>query len=108
MATVRLDTEKVERIVAQVLRDDYKMRAPDANAAASAIAKRLLTSTPAPNRQGLQGHRIIAGYQPMDDSFTHALAEIFPDVNRLKSNAVWGLVYGTGVDLPDDVADPRG
>jgi hypothetical protein len=103
MAVIRLDSDKVERIIAQVLRDEFKMLSAPANAAASKISARLLAAMPDPNHMALQGHRVIPQYG--NDRFTDALSALFKQpVNFRLSVEIWKLVYAQGRDLPSDIA----
>ena len=106
MTIIRLDSEKVERIVSQTLRDEFKMLPANANSAASAITTRLLAAVPTPNHQPLKGHRIIApGGGP---EFREALSALLKRaVDAEESAAIWRLVFDRGRDVSSDVADPR-
>lgn len=105
MSTIKLDSEKANRIIAQVLRDDAKMLPEVANSIAGTICRRLITSMPLPTNPGLHAGKIIWRTPPSDSGFTEAISEKIADVDDRVAWALWEMVYARGVDLAPDVAD---
>jgi hypothetical protein len=102
---IQLDAIKAERMIAQVLRDDQRMLPEVANKVAATICRRLLSSTPAPVNQALQGRRIIGPAPP--HSFADSLGGIIDsEVDGSLASKVWELVFERGKELPSSIADP--
>jgi hypothetical protein len=100
MTEIRLDSGKIERIIAQVLRDQYRMQPSAANEAARTIGTRLLTSLPMPTAPALSGSRVITSFVP--ESF---LREFSKRGSGMSSKAIWKLVYEHSKEIPAVLAD---
>jgi hypothetical protein len=107
MAQIRIDADKAERMIAQILRDEKKLLPAEANALATNICRRLTVAMPTPTNPPLQGYRIIRSSPPDggDESIV-ALATKIADVNYRVAAEFWQLVYDRGRDLPATVVDP--
>jgi hypothetical protein len=81
MPEIRIDADKAQRMIAQILREDKGLRLlpADANKMAEIICRRLSSAMPLPTNQPLQGYRIIPSFPP--DGFHAALATKIADVN---------------------------
>ena len=103
---IKIEKDKAERIIAQVLRDEKKMLPSDANALAATVAKRLQTSMPMPTRPALRGDRMIpmspSGSYSQDNEFLRAVRKVV-DADAEQARKIWETVYSFGRDLPDDV-----
>ena len=76
MAQIRIDADKEERMIAQILRDEKKLLPAEANALATNICRRLTVAIPTPTNLPLQGYRIIRSSPPDGgDEFIAAHAE---------------------------------
>lgn len=60
MTEIRMDKVDIERIVAQVLRDEYKLLPTTANEAAENIGRRLHSSLISPQAPALNGAKITS------------------------------------------------
>ena len=108
MTEIRIDADKAERLISQILRTEKGLLPADANALAANICRRLVTVMPTPTNQPLAGYRIFPSYPPDGGGeFIAALAEKIADVNYGVAAELWQLVYDRGRDLPATVADPR-
>lgn len=102
---IKIEKDKAERIIAQVLRDEKKMLSSESNTLASTIATRLQTSMPMPTRPALRGDRMITMHPPgygSDSQFLKAARTVF-DADDAQARQLWDVVYSFGRDLPDDV-----
>jgi hypothetical protein len=59
MAQIRIDADKAERMIAQILRDEKKLLPAEANALATNICRRLTVAIPTPTNPPLQGYRLF-------------------------------------------------
>ena len=77
MTEIRMEKDGIVRIIAQVMRDDYKLTPEKANEAAENIGRRLVTSLPTPTTPSLSGSRLIRRYCPIDfiEAFKKMLRE---------------------------------
>jgi hypothetical protein len=102
MTEIRLESGQVERIVAQVLRDEFKMLPATANNAARSIGKRLLCSLPTPGTSSLRGTKLIGSTpdQPFYDEFSQMMKE-----SGMSARTAWDLVYDHCRPVPAVVAD---
>lgn len=107
VSEIRIDAAKAERMIAQTLRDDYKMLPADANAAAANICRRLKSAMPTPGAQQLARYRLIGGYPYYDEAFKRALTEKIVDANSRVARAVWDIVRDHCEDLPPTVAEAQ-
>jgi hypothetical protein len=103
MTEVRLDNDKIERIIAQVLRDQYKMLPAAANEAARTIGTRLLTSLPTPTTPALNGTRVISRYAP--EAFVGNFSRMTKDSPMRTARETWALVYQHAKEIPAVLAD---
>ncbi|MGM4992727.1 hypothetical protein [Tardiphaga sp. 841_E9_N1_2] len=107
MTEIRLDRDVIVRIVAQVLRDDFKMLPAKANEAADDIGRRLLTSLPTPAVTGLNGARLIRQHVSIDFIEAYKSDE---RTSGMSARKAWDLVYKMAEHLPpvlsDDAASP--
>lgn len=103
---IKIEKDKAERIIAQVLRDDKKLIPAEANRLASTIATRLQTSMSMPTRPALRGDRMIPKSPPggylQDNDFLKAVRKVV-GVDGDQAQKIWETVYSFGRDLPDDV-----
>ncbi|MCW2112489.1 hypothetical protein QIH87_14205 [Bradyrhizobium elkanii] len=105
MTEIRIDENKASRMIAQMLRDDFKLRPDEANKAAQAICTLLVAAMGTPTHQPLQGMRLIRSIPPHGGDFTEAVALKLADVNDRVARELWRLVYDRATDLPPGVAD---
>lgn len=111
MSEIRIDSAKVLRIVAQILRDDHKFLPAVANIAALRVTERLIASmgTPAHQRLGTAGYRLLKPHPPHDDDFAQVvsarMSERSSDIDDATARALWDLVYARAEDLPPGVAE---
>ena len=108
MAEIRIDADKAERMIAQIIRDDGGLLPAKANALAATICRRLSLAMPMPTNQPLKSCRIISQFPPQGGGeLAAALKEKIADVNHRVAAELWQLVYDRGRDLPATVADPQ-
>lgn len=105
MTEIRIDADKAERIMAQILRDDFGMLPAKANQAAATMRRRLDAAMPAPVNPELQGYRLIQSHPPFGGDFTAAVGLKLADVNDRVARELWKLVYERATALPPGVAD---
>lgn len=105
MTELRIDREKAERMIAQILRDEQKMQPAQANALAENICRRLFSAMPTPTNQPLMGMRMIGKHRPFDPDFDDRIFKLFPDAGQRAPEILWGMVYDRATDLPPGVAD---
>jgi hypothetical protein len=55
MAEIRIDADKAERMISQILRDEKGLLPADANAVAANICRRLTTAMPMPTNPAIAG-----------------------------------------------------
>ena len=65
MADIRIDADKAERMIAQILRDEKGMLPADANAVAANICRRLTTAMPMPTNQPCKATELFRGLPQM-------------------------------------------
>lgn len=102
MTEIRLDSGQVERIIAQVLRDQYKMLPAVANEAALAIGTRLISSLPTPNTVSLKGMKVMSPHPPFD--FRNQFSRVMKQ-SGMDADTAWDLVYQNCKAVPAVVAD---
>jgi hypothetical protein len=107
MSEIRIDADKAERMIAQTLRDDFKMLPAQANAAAEHLCRRLRCAMPTPGAQQLARYRLIGSYPYGDPTFREALALKIADVNDAVARELWELVRDRCEDLPPSVAEAQ-
>jgi hypothetical protein len=108
MTEIRIDADKAERMIAQILREEKGLLPADANAAAANICRRLTTAMPTPTNPTLVAYRIIPKSPPYGSDFNNAVAKILAQAKGDLWNAsvLWTLCYDHGRDLPAMVFDP--
>ncbi len=102
---IKIEKDKAQRIIAQVLRDEKQMISSDANALALVIAARLQASMPMPTRPALRGDRMIARHPPGhfgNEDYLNAVRKVV-DADEEQARKLWEVVYSFGRDLPDDI-----
>ncbi|HEU0147960.1 MAG TPA: hypothetical protein VFR21_13935 [Bradyrhizobium sp.] len=106
MTDLRIDRDKAQRIIAQVLRDDGNVQPAKANELASQMCGRLRTSMARPSKPGLRGYRIIDYRPPYEQSeaFIADVKKFLAAVDKRTAEKLWELVYNRGRDMPDDIA----
>ncbi len=105
MSEIRIDTQKAERIIAQILRDDQKMLPALANDVATTICRRLSLAMSTPTHEPLDGYRMIRRHRPYESSFDDYVFRLFPNADETAPRVLWEMVYDRGIDLPPSVAD---
>jgi hypothetical protein len=109
MAEIRIDAEKAERMISQILRDEGRMLPAKANEFAANICRRLAVAMAAPTTEPLTGYRAIRKQPPYGSDFAFAVAKILADAKgdpALYPEPLWTAVYDRGRDLPATVLDP--
>lgn len=110
MPEIRIDADKAERMISQILRDEGGMLPAKANELATNISRRLGLAMAAPTSESLTGYRAIRREPPYGSDFAFAVAKILADAkgdSALYPEPLWKAVYDRGRDLPATVADPR-
>lgn len=105
MPEIRLDSDRIERIISQTLRDNGGFLPAKANELAAHICTRLNASMPTPTHPYLRGYRIIAEHPPYNSGFVEAVSEKIADVDYRVASTLWELVYERGHDLPPAIAE---
>jgi hypothetical protein len=103
MAVIRIERDKAERMVAQILRDEQKMLPAQANVLAANICKRLQLAMGSPTKPGLSGYRLIHRWPPDDTEFSEEVGSKLADIDERLARVLWEMVYERGTELPDDV-----
>jgi len=107
MAQIRIDADKEERMIAQILRDEKKLLPAEANALATNICRRLTVAIPTPTNPPLQGYRIIRSSPPDGgDEFIAAHAE-HARCHAVPSNLVASVGSVAGTDCRVSVRPQR-
>ena len=101
MADLRIDSDKAERILALILREEGKMLPDRANALAAQMSKRLISAMAMPTKPALNGWRMIPPRHPYKSDFEQQVAMKFKRAGL--ANEIWELVYACGRDMPDDI-----
>jgi hypothetical protein len=102
MTEIRLDNDKIERIIAQVLRDQYRMLPAAANEAARTIGVRLVSSLPSPTTPALNGTRVINGHAPV--AFIEAFSRMTRE-SHMSPQTAWKLAFEHAKEIPAVMAD---
>ena len=105
MAEIRIDADKAERMIAQMIRDDGGQLPAKANALAADICRRFSATQPTPLAHN---YRIISNSPPYASDFAVAIANVLADAKGmpLAPEDLWRLVYDRGRDLPATIVDP--
>lgn len=69
MAEIRIDADKAERMISQILRDEGGMLPAKANQLAANISRRLGLAMAAPTSESLTGYRAIRREPPLRQRF---------------------------------------
>jgi hypothetical protein len=105
MADLRLDKEKAQKIITQVLRDEGRVLPDKANELGRKASDRLHASMAMPIRPALQGFRMIPS-SPSYEQREHFISDVkkyLADVDERTARKLWEIVYSYGRDLPDDI-----
>src|SRR5258707_5639888 len=103
MTDIRIDKDKAERMIAQMLRDGGKILPADANKLASDICKRLLAAMATPTKPGLSGCRLIEHWPPDAQEFAEEVGSKLADIDERLACILWEMVYDRCRELPGDV-----
>jgi hypothetical protein len=106
LTDIRIDTDKAERTLALMLREEAKMLPADANTLAAKMVGRLTHARQAATRPRLRDARIIPQY-PTDE----IREKVGTAVRALRSDTTdfflgsdaWATVWEYGMPVPDDV-----
>ncbi|MGY4365273.1 hypothetical protein ACVW1A_001338 [Bradyrhizobium sp. LB1.3] len=103
MAEIRVDADKAERMISQILRDQGGMLPAKANEFAVNICRRLTLAMAAPTSEVLTDYRVIRRHPPYGSDFAFEVAKIIADAkgdSALYPERLWAAVYDRGRDLP--------
>jgi hypothetical protein len=103
MAEIRIDQDKAERMIAQILRDEQKMLPTQANELAANICRRLKLAMPAPTIHSSQQDRLISPRPAIGSDFAKAAAKKLKETKddpALFPEELWRLVYDSCRDVP--------
>jgi hypothetical protein len=103
MAEIRIDVDKGERMISQMLRDEGRMLPAKANEFAANICRRLKLAMAPPTTEPLTDYRAIRRHPPYGSDFAFAVAKILADAKgdpALHPEPLWAAVYDRGRDLP--------
>ena len=100
MAEIRIDADKAERMIAQIIGDNGGLLPAKANTLAADICRRL--STAIQMAPSLHTFRIISREPPYASDFAVAVANTLAEAKGepLVPEDLWRLVYDRGRDLP--------
>jgi hypothetical protein len=97
MTVIRIERDKAERMIAQILRDERKMLPEKANGLASYICKRLQLAMGTPRKPGFSGYRP----DPEGDALKDTITKLSRDARRELMALMWlgrGDVAGSFAD----------
>jgi hypothetical protein len=100
MATIRIDKDKAQRIIAERLRSGGALPA-DANETARVLADALLGARETEHRPALKGWRMLAP-SPEGETFLR-LTKLFPGWEERRLRSIWSEILDLGAPLPDDL-----
>jgi hypothetical protein len=103
MTDIRIDGNKAQRLIAQILRDEEKMLPEKANNVASNLCKRLLSAMGTPTKPGLSGYRLIPMFPPDSAEFAEEVGSKLADIDEYLARVLWEMVYERCPELPKDV-----